>query len=203
MVFDGRRRNRVRPVSPGRWTACAFVCGNADPARQPGDGHPGDPVIGQGRDRQQGRAADAGLAGADGRREQSSGPDLGVAQGARSEHRRRKPSCDRAGPRLPPCRLRRRAAQSGASRQAVDRRAAVPEHERRPDAGLLCRRHRRGHHHGAVPHPLAVRDRTQLELCLQGPSRRCEAGGSRARRALCARRRGAEGRGNGFASPRS
>ena len=83
--------------------------------------------------------------------------------------------------------------RSGASRQAVDRGAAVPEHERRPGAGLFRRRHRRGHHHGAVPHPLAVRDRAQFELRLQGPRRRREAGRPRAGRALRARRRRAQG----------
>ena len=43
------------------------------------------------------------------------------------------------------------------------------------------------------PYPLAVRDRPQFELHLQGSSRRCEAGRARARRALCARRLGAQG----------
>ena len=41
---------------------------------------------------------------------------------------------------------------AGASGQAVDRRAAVPEHERRPGTGIFRGRHRRGHHHGAVAH---------------------------------------------------
>ena len=36
------------------------------------------------------------------------------------------------------------------SRQAVDRRAAVPEHERRRRTGLFLRRPRRGHHHHIV-----------------------------------------------------
>ena len=44
------------------------------------------------------------------------------------------------------------------------------------------------------PHPLALRHRPQFELHLQGPSRRCEAGRARARRPLCARRLGAQGR---------
>ena len=42
---------------------------------------------------------------------------------------------------------RRRAA---AARQAVDRGIAVPEHERRPGAGIFRRRHGRGDHHRAV-----------------------------------------------------
>ena len=45
-----------------------------------------------------------------------------------------------------------------------------------------------------VAHPLAVRHRPQFELHLQGPGRRREAGRARARRALCARRLGAQGR---------
>ena len=45
-----------------------------------------------------------------------------------------------------------------------------------------------------VAHPLALRHRPQFELHLQGPSRRCEAGRPRTRRALCARRLGAQGR---------
>ncbi len=44
------------------------------------------------------------------------------------------------------------------------------------------------------PHPLAVRHRPQFDLHLQGPSRRREAGRARTRRALCARRLGAQGR---------
>ena len=49
-----------------------------------------------------------------------------------------------------------------AARQAVDRRAAVPEHERRSRAGVFRRRHDRGHHHRAVALPEPVRDRPQL-----------------------------------------
>ena len=65
---------------------------------------------------------------------------------------------------------RRRAAPVlAAARQAVDRGPAVPEHERRPGAGVFRRRHGRGDHHRAVAHPLAVRDRAQFELHLQGP----------------------------------
>ena len=44
-----------------------------------------------------------------------------------------------------------------------------------------------------VAHALAVRDRAQFELHLQGPRHRREAGRSRARRALRARRRRAQG----------
>ena len=39
---------------------------------------------------------------------------------------------------------------AAAARQAVDRGAAVPEHERRPGAGIFRRRHGRGDHHRAL-----------------------------------------------------
>ena len=61
-----------------------------------------------------------------------------------------------------------RSARSAAARQAVDRGAAVPEHERRSRAGIFRRRHGRGHHHRAVALQVAVRDRPQFELHLQG-----------------------------------
>ena len=85
-------------------------------------------------------------------------------------------------------------SRAAAARQAVDRGAAVPEHERRPRAGIFRRRHGRGDHHRALAHPLAVRHRPQFDLHLQGASRRREAGRARTRRALCARRLGAQGR---------
>ena len=84
-------------------------------------------------------------------------------------------------------------AGAGAPRQAVDRRPAVPEHERRSRAGVLRRRHGGRDHHRAVAHALAVRDRAQFELHLQGPGRRREAGRARAGRALRARRQRAQG----------
>lgn len=52
-------------------------------------------------------------------------------------------------PTAPPC----------TAQQAFDRGAAVPEHERRSRAGILCGRHRRGHHHRPVPYQVALRDR--------------------------------------------
>jgi hypothetical protein len=64
------------------------------------------------------------------------------------------------------------------TRRAVDRSAAVPEHERR--------RHGRGHHYRPVPYPPALRDRPQFEAHLQRPSCRCKAGRPRVGRALCA-----------------
>ena len=85
------------------------------------------------------------------------------------------------------------AADPDAARPAVDRRAPLREPERRPRAGLLRRRHGRGDHHRPVADALAVRDRPQLELHLQGPGGRREAGRARARRALRARRQRAQG----------
>ena len=78
-------------------------------------------------------------------------------------------------------------------RQAVDRRAAVQQHERRPGAGVLRRRHHRGHHHRAVALPRAVRDLAQLLVQVQGPGRsRCRSSPpssacSTSSRAACAR----------------
>ena len=79
------------------------------------------------------------------------------------------------------------------ARQAVARGVAVPEHERRPGAGVFRRRHGRGDHDGDLAIAVALRDRAQFELHLQGQSRRREAGGARIGRALCARRLGAQG----------
>ena len=95
------------------------------------------------------------------------------------------------------------ATGAAAPRQAVDRGAAVRQYERRPGAGIFRRRHGRGDHHRALPHPLALRHRPQFELHLQGPSRRREAGRARTGRPLCARRLGAQGRQRGCASPGS
>jgi len=75
-----------------------------------------------GADRKKHRAAAAGLSG-----------DLGCAWGYG------RPSW---------CGTRKAHAQP--SRQALDRRAAVPEPERRSGAGVLRRRHGGGHHHGVV-----------------------------------------------------
>ena len=101
------------------------------------------------------------------------------------------------GDRGPPERPR-----AAAARQALDRGAAVRQPERRPGAGLLRRRHRRGHHHRAVPHLAAVRHRPQLELRLQGQGGRRAAGRAASwacatcSRAACARAA------SGCASPR-
>ena len=92
---------------------------------------------------------------------------------------------------------------AAAARQAVDRGAALRQHERRPRAGIFRRRHGRGDHHRALPHPLALRDRPQFDLHLQGPGRRCEADRARAGRPLCARRFSAQGRRRECASPHS
>ena len=73
--------------------------------------------------------------------------------------------------------------------------------ERRPRAGVFRRRHGRGHHHGVVAYPLAVRHRAQFELHLQGPGGGREAGRPRAGRALCAGRQRAQSRRTACASP--
>src|SRR5262249_43372071 len=76
---------------------------------------------------------------------------------------------------------------------AVDRRAAVPEHKRRPGAGIPRGWHSPGHHCSAVEIARAVRDRPQLDLHLQGACGRFEAAGSRIGRPLHSRRLGAQG----------
>ena len=53
-------------------------------------------------------------------------------------------------------------------RQAVDRGVAVCEHERRSGAGIFRRRHGRGHHDRDSAAAVAVRDRAQFELYVQG-----------------------------------
>ena len=80
-----------------------------------------------------------------------------------------------------------------AARQAFHRRSAVPEHLRRSRAGILCRRYRRRHHHRAFALQVAVRDRAQFELHLQGPSGRYQGSRAKARLSLCPRGVCAEG----------
>ena len=63
-----------------------------------------------------------------------------------------------------------------AARQAFDCRVGVPEHERRPGAGILRRRGSGRNHHWLIADQMAVRNRAQFELHLQGQSRRCAAG---------------------------
>jgi hypothetical protein len=78
-------------------------------------------------------------------------------------------------------------------RQAVDCSVAVPEHERRPGAGVFRGRYGRGDHHRSFAHSLALRHRPQFELYLQGSSRRCEADRPRTGCPLCPRRLSPQG----------
>ena len=55
---------------------------------------------------------------------------------------------------------------AGAPRQAVNRGVGLCQHERRSRAGVLHRRHHRGHHHRALTLPVTVRDRPQLVVLL-------------------------------------
>ena len=83
-------------------------------------------------------------------------------------------------------RPRRRAHPAARpARQAFHRRTAVPEHERRRRTGILRRRHRRRHHHRTVAHQMAVRDRSQFELHVQGQGRRRAPGRARTGRSVC------------------
>ena len=86
------------------------------------------------------------------------------------------------------------ADSASATRQALDRRTAVPEHERRSRAGVFRRWPGRGHHHGAVAVQIVVRHRPQFDLHLQGQSRRHQAGRARTRCALRPGRQRPQGR---------
>jgi hypothetical protein len=55
-----------------------------------------------------------------------------------------------------------------APRQALNRGTPVPERERRSRAGIFCRWHRRGNHHGVIAFPAVIRDCAQFELHVQG-----------------------------------
>jgi adenylate cyclase len=52
------------------------------------------------------------------------------------------------------------------ARQALDRGAALSEHERRPGAGIFRRRHGRGDHDLACAYSIVLRHRPQFELYL-------------------------------------
>ena len=84
--------------------------------------------------------------------------------------------------------------KTSAARQAVDRRAAVPEHERRPRTGIFRRRYRRGHHHRLVEAPRLVRHRAQFDLRVQGQGSRHPPGRARAWCSLRTRRQRPQGR---------
>ena len=55
--------------------------------------------------------------------------------------------------------------------QTVDRRAAIRQHERRSQAGVLQRRHHRGDHHRAFEDPAVLRYRPELHVHLQRKAR--------------------------------
>ena len=83
-----------------------------------------------------------------------------------------------AQPSVPDGRARPRPPDK--SRRAIDRRSALPQHVAGRRAGILRRRHRRGHHHRIVPRYAVLRHRTQLDVCLQGqdPSTSAKSGAS-------------------------
>ncbi len=164
--------------------------------------------------RQPGRPAGGGLGRADRLRIHHDQPYQCGAQGDRRQRRRTAPDPHHRPQGIP---LRRRgegkpiargldftrssgcdidrhiSGRAVPSGQALHRGLALPESERRSRAGLLRRWRGGRHHRGPVAHPLALRHRAQLELRLQGPARRFEAGRPRARRALCAGRQPAQG----------
>ena len=65
-------------------------------------------------------------------------------------------------------RRRRAAAPQASAKQAVDRRPAFRQHERRSGAGVLRRRAHRGHHHRAVALPRSPRHLAQRGFRAQG-----------------------------------
>ena len=69
------------------------------------------------------------------------------------------------------------AGFDSAADEAVDRRPALRQHERRCRAGVFRRRHLRRHHHGSLEAVAAVRDRAQFVLHLQGQERGRAGGG--------------------------
>ena len=96
----------------------------------------------------------------------------GPRRAERQEHRPADPRlpgaprrAEEAGARAGPGGARAGAARPG---QALDRGAAVRQHERRSRAGVLRRRPDRGHHHRAVALSRPVRDLAQLGLRAQG-----------------------------------
>ena len=107
------------------------------------------------------------------------GPGRAIAE----EHRTGGPrlSCRGRRPRDDQARHRR---GTGASGQAVDRGAAVPEHVGRCRAGILFRRHHRRHHHRTFAGALVLRHRAELHLRLQGYRARHPPGGDGPGRAL-------------------
>ena len=72
-----------------------------------------------------------------------------------------------------------RSGVDSAAAEALDRRAALRQHERRRRAGVFRRRHLRRHHHGSVKAAAAVRDRPQFVLHLQGQERQRSGGRAR------------------------
>ena len=74
------------------------------------------------------------------------------------------------------------------ARPSLRRGSTLPEHERRSGAGLLRRRHRRGHHHRTLAYPLSLCHRAQQRLYVQGMRGGCPSNRARPGRAL--RRRG-------------
>ena len=112
-------------------------------------------------------------------------------QHATQEHRRSDPGLFAAGRRRGKgeavqrqSRSRPRTLESAA--EALDRRLALPQHERRCRAGVFRRRDLRRHHHGSLKAAAAVRDRPQFVLHFQGQERERSGGGQEPRRALCA-----------------
>ena len=102
----------------------------------------------------------------------------GFGQAVRQEYR---PACPtRTAASSAPCRQPIRAPPCRFPTSRRSRSWRSPD-EPRPGTGILCRGHRRRHHHGAVEIAVDLRHRPQFELCLQrrqriGPGYRAELG---------------------------
>ena len=87
--------------------------------------------------------------------------------------------------------------------EAVDRRPALRQHERRCRAGLFRRRHLGRHHHGSLEAVAAVRHRPQFVVHFQGQERQCAGGGHEASACAMCLRAASASPATGYASPRS
>ena len=128
----------------------------------------------------QGRADRGGVARPRGRGQQSDRADRRTAPRAAAGAGRRALDRNPAAPGLSLCRPAGRRPATPRCRcgapavmpnQAVDRGPAVHQPQRRSDPGVFRRRHGRRHHHRAVAHQMAVRDRPQYDRRPTRPGR--------------------------------
>ena len=78
-----------------------------------------------------------------------------------------------------------REVRTPASRQALDRCSTICQHER-PRAGVFRRWYGGGHHHSIIAYGMAIRDRPEFVVHVQGACGQHQAGRARVGRALLA-----------------